>query len=327
MSERLYIVDAHEDLAWHILTHKRTFSEAENPGDAMITLEGLLRGGVMASIASLFVEHDLDRRRRKEILSEQFALYRDIVSSFNQVREILAHEDLMRLRLDFLNGEKVWGFCLMLEGADLIDSPAELAQLHERNVRVLSLTWNEANQWAGGARTDEGLTEEGVSFLREMHNLGFILDISHLNEKSFWQVMDVWSGPVVATHSNSYSLCPHPRNLKDQQIEALAQRGGVIGLLLYNGFLKPDWKEEDPQVPIKETVRHALHILEIVGDEGLGIGSDFDGGISASDTPAGMNSVSDLSLLADELAREGVKPETIRGIMGENWYRFLVNNL
>jgi len=215
----------------------------------------------------------------------------------------------------------------MMEGADLLESPSELQRIWESGVRIISLTWNEENQWAGGAKSDGRLTAKGKDFLAEMERIGFILDVSHLNEKSFWDAMGVWDGQVVATHSNCHRICPHPRNLKDEQLKELRDRNGIVGILLFNGFLDPDWKEGDKRLSMDAVCAHAYHLLEILGEKGVAIGSDFDGGIGPSDTPLGLDKVSDLWKVAGALLDAGVARGDVKGIMGENWVRLLTRAL
>ncbi len=324
---RDFVIDGHQDIAWHMLYHNRGFSVGDNPRQAMITLDALLEGRILLSIASVFVEHQLKKARRKEIMNSQFRLYEKLAKNFTCVRSIESKDSLKHLRNDFEAGKEIWGFCLMMEGADLLDSEDELEALQKGGLRLLSLTWNEENQWAGGAKSTGGLSKAGRALLSKMRELGTILDVSHLNEKSFWQVLDAWDGPVVATHSNAHSLCTHPRNLKDDQLREIGMRGGVVGILLYNGLLDENWSDGSRRLPISVPVRHILHVLAIVGCNQVAIGSDFDGGISPKDTPEGMNSVSDLWLIANELNNQGIDDSVIQRVMGLNWYEFLLRNL
>ena len=327
LGEDAFITDGHEDIAWHMLAHKRSFSEAEDAKDAMVTLEGLRGGGVLLSIASLFVQHDLNKNERQEILAKQFRLYDEICEKYEGVRKIAFADELVKHLEAWRCTQKNWGFCVMMEGADLLESPEDLARIWESGVRVMSLTWNEENQWAGGAKSDGRLTTKGREFLTEMERIGFILDVSHLNEKSFWDVMRVWDGQVVATHSNCHRICPHPRNLKDEQIKELRDREAVVGILLFNGFLNPDWTEGDKRLSMDAVCAHAYHLLEILGESGVGLGSDFDGGIEPADTPCGLDRVSDLWKVAEALLEAGIPKADVKGIMGENWVKFLASAL
>lgn len=323
---RAFAVDGHQDIAWHMLYYNRGFSEKENPKGAMITLESLWEGGVLISIASIFVEHDKSRDERRTIFERQLDIY-DNLTSYPGVVKLTSPSAISKTREKFEGEEKVWGFILQLEGADLLGSPDELDSLYERGLRIASLTWNEGNQWAGGARSSTGLTDRGKQFLAKLKELGIILDVSHLNERSFWEVLDTWEGPVIASHSNAFAICPHPRNLKDDQIREISLRGGIVGTLLYNGLISPNWEEGHKRLPLDALVSHIIHMLGIASEYSVAIGSDFDGGITREDTPQGMNKISDLWLIAEELDKKGVKADVVRRVMGLNWFNFLLKNL
>lgn len=165
---------------------------------------------------------------------------------------------------------------LAIEGmAGLGNRPEEIDRLADWGLRLGMLTWNEENQFAAGAAQDpgKGLTPLGRQALRRMEDRNILPDLSHLNETSFWQALDQIRGPAVASHSNCHALCPHPRNLTDEQLRAIRDTGGVVGLNAYNGFVHQD--------PDKRTVRtlalHAAHMAEVMGVEHVACGFDFCG--------------------------------------------------
>jgi len=279
-------------------------------------------------VVTLFAEHDAARSVRQTRLAEELQFYLRLPEQHpGVVEQIVDAEGLRRLESHFRNGEEVWGFVLAMEGADLLDRPEELAGLQAKGLRMLSLTWNERNQWACGANHSGGLQPAGRELLQAMRELGIILDVSHLNRRSFEEVLAEWDGPICASHSNPAALCGHHRCLTDDQLTALAERGGVVGALLYNGFLVEAWREGDPLVPLAVAGEHIHYLLSALGEDGVGIGSDFDGGLTARNTPQGLDSVADLPKLTEVLAARGWGPAVIRKVMGANWLRFLSENL
>jgi membrane dipeptidase len=144
------------------------------------------------------------------------------------------------------------------------------------------------------------------------------LDTSHLAEESFWDAIAIGAHAVCASHSNARALVATDRQLSDAMISAVGERGGVVGLNLYNQFLHPGWSSngERPHVALADVRRHAEHVAGLIGWERVGIGSDLDGGLGVSETPAELGSIADLSLL------DGIAPPD-SGLLGENWLRWL----
>ncbi len=294
----------------------------------MVTLQGLLRGRVMLSLVSLFAEHNAPREARKQELRWQLDYYRSLPAQFpGVVFHICDIAGLVTLRARYEAGDEVWGFVLALEGADLLDAPENLHELHAQGVRIAALTWNERNQWAGGAKQLGGVQKPGVEFLRTMREAGLILDVSHINQQSFNDEMQLWDGPVCATHGNPFSLCRHPRNYSDEQLAVLRSRKAVMGVLLYNGLLADRWSEDGPPVRLSGVCAHIEHLLEHLGPEGVGIGSDFDGGPLAVHTPEGLDSVVDLAKIGEVMQARGHSAQAAANVLGENWYRFLMRHL
>jgi membrane dipeptidase len=269
-----------------------------------------------------------------------------------------------------LRGKKT-GAMLGVEGGHMIENKLEnLENLFKRGVRYMTLTWNNSTPWASSAwdetlRPDSlsqlGLTEFGKSVVRKMNELGMIVDVSHLGEKSFWDVMQTSSKPVIASHSCVKSLCPHRRNLTDDQIRAIAKNGGVVHLNFYSGFLDSSFERKrdaflaahQPEVdaliaqriqrdyaqmmvlekypeqmasilpPLSLLIDHLDHIVRLVGVNHVGLGSDFDG-IEAP--PLGLNGVEDFPKITSELISRGYSRRDIRKILGGNFIRVLKAN-
>lgn len=167
---------------------------------------------------------------------------------------------------------KIYAF-LAIEGMEALDSPEDLDRLASLGLRMGMLTWNEENRFAAGAAQDpgQGLTALGREALRRMGDLGMLVDVSHLNDGGFREVMDLARGPVIASHSNCRALCPHPRNLTDEQLRAIRDSGGVVGLNAHHRFV-----HEQPERRTVETLAlHAAHLAEVMGVEHVACGFDF----------------------------------------------------
>ena len=189
--------------------------------------------------------------------------------------------------------------------------------LYRLGIRLITLTWNQRNQIADGAgeaRTGGGLTEFGVKVVAEMNHLGMLIDVSHLSEAGFWDVIKKSKEPIVASHSNCYSLCPHLRNLKDEQIKALADKGGVIGVTFVPDFLI----KENRKSTVEDVVRHIDYLVEKAGIDHVGLGSDFDGTV---ELPIGLKGADEIPNITKELLNQGYKEDDIKKILGGNFLR------
>jgi len=216
-----------------------------------------------------------------------------------------------------LTGDRV-GVMLTVEGGEALGGdPAVLRMLYRLGVRMLGLTWNGRNELADGVGerdTGGGLTALGQEVVREMDRLGMAVDISHLAEAGFWQVLQVGNRPPLASHANCAALCPHPRNLTDEQVKALGQKGGMVCLTFVPDFVDPD------NPTLERLVDHVVHASGLVGPGCVGLGSDFDG---IEETIRGLESPACFPALATTLLNRGFTEEDVRGIMGENLVRYL----
>lgn len=211
------------------------------------------------------------------------------------------------------------GAILAIEGGEGVgDHLAYLRTLYRLGVRLITLTWNQRNLIADGVgeeRTGGGLSTFGVEVVREMNRLGMLVDVSHLSEPGFWHVVEVCRGPFVASHSCCWALCDHRRNLTDDQIRALARAGGVVGINFAPAFLSGEGTAS-----WEDVLRHIEHVVELVGPDHVGLGSDYDG-IPA--TPAGLEDVSRLPVLTRGMVERGYAEEDIRKILGGNFRRVI----
>jgi membrane dipeptidase len=262
-----------------------------------------------------------------------------------------------------------------VEGGHMIeDDLQKLDSLYKRGARYMTLTHNNSTSWATSASDEtasedgainsegnKGLTAFGREVVGRMNHLGMVVDISHVGEQTFRDVMETSSKPVIASHSSVYNLCPVPRNLKDEQIKAVAKNGGVVQINFYSGFIDPDY-EKDREVfmeahaaendslmqrgmdiylaeytlfdkyrseveafrpPFYMVIDHIEYIIDLVGADYVGLGSDFDGIPSA---PVGLDDVTDYPLITEALIQRGYSVEDIHKILGGNILRVLEAN-
>lgn len=225
-----------------------------------------------------------------------------------------------------LDGE-VMPAVLHLEGADAIDTDLDaLRVLHRAGLRSLGLVWGRPNAFAEGVAvrfrrspdTGPGLTEAGRKLVRACNDLRIMLDVSHLNERGFWDLADLTDAPLVATHSNAYAVCPSTRNLTDPQLDAIAASDGMIGLNFAVNFLRED-AARDSDTPLEVMVRHIDYLVERVGIDKVGFGSDFDGVLISRE----IGDVSGLPGLMAALGDRGYDEQDLRKLAHENWVRVL----
>jgi membrane dipeptidase len=216
---------------------------------------------------------------------------------------------------------------LHLEGAEPIGPDlAELEVLHAAGLRSLGLTWSRPNAFATGVpfgfpgTPDQGpgLTDRGRALVRACGELGILVDVSHLNERGFWDVAELAAGPLVASHSNAHALCASPRNLTDDQLRAIGERRGLVGINFHVGFLRADGAE-DAETPLARIAEHAAHVARVAGAECVGLGSDFDG----ARMPAELGDVTGLPALLAALGDAGFSDAEVAGIAAGNWHRVL----
>jgi len=207
---------------------------------------------------------------------------------------------------------------LSIEGCDVLEGSVEtLSVFHRLGVRMVGLVHSIRNELADGVadrRTGGRLSEMGAGVVEELNRLGMIVDVSHLNDEGFWDVMELSSAPVIASHSNARAVCGHPRNMTDDMIRALAEKGGVMGMNFAPGFVHPK------RATLGGVVDHVDHIVGLVGPDHVGLGSDFDG---ISSTPVGLEDVTRMPGLTEELVRRGYGEEDVRKILGGNHLRLV----
>ncbi len=216
------------------------------------------------------------------------------------------------------------GIVPLMESAEPIREPKELELWYEKGIRIVGPAWD-TTRYAGGTWQGGGLTKLGRELLDMMAQFNVILDVSHLSHKSLFEALDSFEGQhVIASHSNPHRFVPTERHLPDPAIERIAERNGVIGVVLFSKFLKKDWGGKKVEVTLDDVIRAIDHICQVTGSVNhVGIGSDFDGGFGAEATPRELDTARDLHKVGDELLERGYKPDHVQQIMCGNWVRKL----
>jgi membrane dipeptidase len=221
------------------------------------------------------------------------------------------------------------GYVLSLEGADSLITPAHLERSFDQGLRAIGLSHYGPGTYAAGTDAVGGLTARGLELLREMDRLSLILDVTHLTDQGFWQALENFTGTVWASHCNCRALVPHQRQLADDQIRALIERGGLVGTALDAWMIIPRWERgrtlpETAGLRLENMVDHIDHICQIAGNcRHAGLGSDLDGGFGREQCPADLVTIADLGRVPELLSARGYKPDDIRRIAHGNFVQFL----
>jgi len=283
------------------------------------------------SLISNCYHWDINRARKYEGFVQVLAVFQDPgreKPSFRKAMRYIHEAESMERQYPFLKicrnyreietglmEKKVCGL-LALEGGDALEGKTEnLDEFYNAGIRLITLTWNYANELGDGAEIQRngGLTAFGKDVVKLMQGKGMIVDISHADLKTFEDCMSISTKPVIASHSNARYVCDHPRNLYDWQIKEIKKTGGVVGVNFYTKFINNSFK-----AGISSLVRHIEHVCEVAGDDTVGLGADFDGMESLPDEIKG---VEDLYLVFNELAKLNYSEESIGKIAGGNFLR------
>jgi len=221
------------------------------------------------------------------------------------------------------------GYILSLEGADSIVTPDYLQRAYEYGLRAVGPAHYGPGRYANGTDNSGRLGREGRELLREMQRLGIILDATHLCDDAFWDALELYDGPVWASHNNCRVLVDHNRQFSDDMIRVLVEKGAVIGGALDAWMMVPGWVRgrSDPRAMhcnLEKVIDHLDHICQIAGNaRHVGIGTDLDGGFGKEQCPYDLETIADLRRLWELLGRRGYSAEDIRNVMHGNWLRFL----
>ncbi len=308
------VFDAHCDTLQEMLAGKRRLGECSEEGH--IDLPRLGKGGVTAQIFALFVSPNFfPRGAAGQALRLLDVFYQELEENADQLTLATTASDIERAKV----AGKVAGI-LSLEGAEALEGDlGVLRAFYKLGVRNLGLTWNLRNAAADGVdetRSSSGLTNFGVQLVQEMNRLGIMVDISHLSPTGVRDVLHVSEAPVIASHSNAYALCPHRRNLTDEQLEGVASKGGVVGVTFVPNFVT----EDGNQATLQSVLDQIDYMVKTVGVDHIGLGSDFDG-FSGPVKVQGLEDVTCLPKLTAGLVERGYGEEDVKKILGGNLMR------
>ena len=237
------------------------------------------------------------------------------------LREVEKNKDLISLvyspeEIEENTKNRKMSAILTIEGpAGFGFDPALLEDLYKIGFRITTLGWNEKNELCGSHKTGGGLTDLGREYVFEAQRLGMLIDVSHISDEAFWDIMHITRGPVIASHSNSRAVCNDSRNLTDDMFKAICKTGGVAGLNLYPGFLGEN-------ATVDTVCDHVLHWLELGGEKHIALGGDLDG---VESLPDGFAGVQDYPKLAECMLARGIDEQTVRNIFWNNAMGVLKN--
>ena len=316
----MFVLDSHCDTPTQILRGRDLSKDNEL---AHIDIPKLRQGGVDAAFFALYIPARLSENAAYECALRQYEAVKDVVQSNPcsvafALTEAQAHENKA-------NG--LFSVFLGLEnGSPIGHSLERLQEFYDKGVRYMTLCHSKDNQICdscAGNNTWGGLSPFGREVVAEMNRLGMLIDVSHVSDDTFYDVLECSTSPVVATHSCCRALADHPRNMTDDMIKALAAKGGVIQINFYPVFLQDDYELESQSSVIPSYTRiadHIDHVVELVGIDHVGIGSDFDG---IEVAPDGLEDVSKMPVLFDELRRRGYSEDDLAKLASRNFFNVL----
>jgi membrane dipeptidase len=349
------IWDAHLDLAWNALDWNRDLKlpaseirkrerelniTGKGRGEGTVSFPELRRGGVGIFIATLLARllraNLMPAIQRYESMTGaygcaqgQMAYYRALVAE-GYLRWIT---DWPTLR-DHVRGwqeepdKQPLGFILSMEGADPILSPDQVQEWYDAGLRIVGPAHYGPSPYARGHDMVGGLFERGPALLREMERVGMILDVTHLSDGCFYEAIDIYGGPILASHHNCRALVDDVRQLTDDQIKRIVGRGGVIGSALDTWMMVPGWvrgktRPEEVGVKLENMIDHIDRVCQLAGNaKHAAVGTDLDGGFGREQSPMDLDTIADLNRLPELLKKRGYKPDDITGILHGNWLRF-----
>lgn len=307
------ICDAHCDTVLDLAKKRRVLAELSTSGH--LDLPRLKRGKVDVQVFAAYIEKQYKPHRSlSRALQLIDCLLLELQKNNDKIELATSFSDIEKI----VSGNKIAAI-LAIEGGEALEGKLyHLRNFYRLGVRILTLTWNQSNDIADGSAypdSKRGLTRFGKQVVKEMNQLGMIIDVSHLSPSGFWSVLKNSSQPVIASHSNCYQLCPHRRNLKDEQIKAIAENGGLICVTYVSDFLI----RKKRRATIDDVLTHIDYLVNLVGVNFVGLGSDFDG---CRILPEGLEGADKVFTIGEKLTERGYSREDVNKIMGKNFLRF-----
>lgn len=352
----MIVVDAHQDIAYNLLCHGRDYRrsalqtrqfEAQlepdpERGTATLGLPDALLGRVALVFATLFVAPPKGSEGKSwskvvaktpqqayQLAINQLDYYNRLADETDKIHLVKTAADLDAVLATWGEGKELadhrQGLVLLMEGAEPILEPQQFEEWYERGVRIVGPAWA-GTRYAGGTGQPGPLTKLGHELLDIMADLNVILDLSHLAEEACLQALDRYQGTIIASHSNPRRFRESDRHLTDTMIRQLAERDGVIGIVLYNAFLSNDWRKGDRKsdVPLEVVIDAMDYVCQLTGNSAhVAIGSDFDGGFGRESIPDGLDTVTDLLSIGAALRSRGYAEADIEAILSGNMLRKL----
>lgn len=353
-----WIIDSHEDIAYNMLAFGRDYLhsaaetrtlEAGSPtparnGDTLLGWSDYQRGRVGLVFATLFatprryaepwdVQAYTTFAQGRQLFHNQLEAYHRLWGEHpEKFRPVLNRRQLSEVlqpwqQADDPASAHPVGMLVLMEGAEALESPEELVEFWEHGVRMVGPVWA-GTRYCGGTKEYGSFSREGRRLLEMMAELGMILDLSHMTEESALQALDLYPGALAASHANARAILRDggERQLTDRTLQRLCERGGVVGVVPLNQFLRPGILKSDPRrdTPLDWLAVHIDHICQVSGDaRHVGIGTDFDGGFGVQHVPPEIDTIADMQKLTPLLEARGYTPEDIQAILGGNWQRHL----
>ncbi len=317
------IVDAHLDIGWNAISAGRGFLQPPAPG-YVVSRSSLVAAEVGLVLATLYTAPARARRsmRTRFVYENPHEAHIMALAQVNYYRSCAL--DLIGTRAELAAYARGWrkgrlAAVMLMEGADPVETPAQLGAWTDRGVRVIGPAWGRT-RYSGGTGAPGGLTDLGHQLLKAMRRKKVILDLSHMAQQSVEDAFAVWRGPLMASHSNARELVPGDRQVTARTVAEIARRGGMVGVSFYQHHLRAKGK-----VTLDDVVRHIVHHAHAAGSpEHVGLGTDLDGGFDARYAP--FDSLTKLKELPARL-RLHFNRTQVEGIMGGNWLAFLERSL
>lgn len=354
----MLIFDAHLDIAWNALEWNRNLELPVSeirlfekhftdivPGDCTVSYPEMRQGGMGLMVATLLPRlHRKDKpltfyQGRESAYAAaygQLAYYRAMVSKgvlkeLATGKAVREHAQRWQDHLAGKGPQPEIGYVLSMEGAPPILYPQQVDEWFAAGLRAVGPAHYGPNEYCHGTGSFGGLTPDGEQLLREMDRVGMILDATHLADDSFWPALDIFQGPVLASHHNCRALVPGDRQLDDNQIKALIARGSVIGAAFDTWMLYPGWKKyvtSPNEVPLERVVDHIDHICQLAGNaRHSGIGTDLDGGYGREQSPGDLDTIADVQKIAEILSSRGYSDADVERVMFRNFVEFFERSL
>lgn len=310
------VIDMHCDTMKEILDRRKLDCKCDlRHNDLHIDIEKMKKGDYMLQVFAAYTDMK-EGNSLVECLKTIDLFHNEIEANKEDIGLVLSYGDILK------NSEqgKMSALLSIEEGACCQGDLELLRNFYRLGVRMMTLTWNYENELGfpndiidGNLITNRGLKEKGFEFIEEMENLGIIIDVSHLSDAGFYDILENTKKPFVASHSNARAVCNHRRNLTDDMIKKLADRGGVMGLNYYSCFLNNSATSND-EAKMDDMIRHLNHIKNVGGIGCIGLGSDFDG----IDCEVEISDASKMQILAEKMKKEGFTENEVEHIFYKN---------